>query len=109
VVAGYKEAVRLDPNFAHAELSVALTRYAQHFAHGPSIGDFVRQARAPALKAVALAPELAEGHLASFIVHGMSLDFARANEEIQRAVALAPGKRQDLEKLRCVCCVDGPH
>jgi len=66
VRAGYQEAVRLDPNFAlaYAAWSLALGGYAGNFAHGPEVGDFYRQARAPALKAIALAPELAEGHLA---------------------------------------------
>jgi tetratricopeptide (TPR) repeat protein len=93
VRAGYQEAVRLDPHFAlaYAEWSIALSAYAGLFAHGPAVGDFYRQARAPALKAVALAPELAEGHLALAIVQGNSLDFARASEEFQRAMTLAPG------------------
>jgi len=93
VRAGYQEAVRLDPNFAlaYAEWSIALAGYAGNFAHGPAVGDFYRQARTPALKAVALAPELAEGHLALAIVQANSLDFARASDEFQRAVTLAPG------------------
>ena len=98
VRAGYQEAVRLDPNFAlaYAEWSIALAAYAQFFAHGPAVGDFYRQARAPALKAVALAPELAEGHLALALVQQQSLDFARASEEFQRAMTLAPGNARVL-------------
>ena len=95
VIAGYQEAVRLDPNFAlaYAEMSVALNRYVTN-AHlqGPAADDVHRQAQASALKAVALAPELAEGHLALAIVQCVKfLDFARANEEFERAMALAPG------------------
>jgi TolB-like protein/DNA-binding winged helix-turn-helix (wHTH) protein len=98
VRAGYQEAVRLDPNFAlaYAEWSIALSANAAYFVHGPAVGDFYRQARAPARKAVELAPDLAEGHLALFIVHRTSLDFARANEEIERAMALAPGNARVL-------------
>jgi serine/threonine-protein kinase len=98
VRAGYQEAVRLDPNFAlaYAEWSMALDGYAGNFAHGPAVADFYRQARAPALKAVALVPELAEGHLALAIVQGVSLDFARASEEFQRAMTLAPGNARVL-------------
>jgi TolB-like protein/Tfp pilus assembly protein PilF len=93
VRAGYQEAVRLDPNFAlaYAEWSIALGAYASLFAHGPAAGDFDRQARAAALKAVALAPELAEGHLALAVVQQRSLDFAGASDEFQRAITLAPG------------------
>ena len=98
VRAGYQEAVRLDPNFAlaYAEWSIALGAYARLFAHGPAVGDFIRQALAPALKAVALAPELAEGHLALALVRTESLDFASANDEYQRAMALAPGNARVL-------------
>ena len=97
VIAGYEDAVRLDPNFAlsHADLSIALHARGD-LAHGTAAADFYRQAQAPAFKAVALAPELAEGHLALFIVHRTSLDLARANEEIGRAMALAPGNARVL-------------
>jgi tetratricopeptide (TPR) repeat protein len=95
--AGYQEAVRLDPNFAlaYAEWSIAFDS-ATEFTHGPAVGDLYRQARAPALKAVALAPELAEGHLALAFVQLNSLDFERASEEFQRAVTLAPGNARVL-------------
>jgi TolB-like protein/DNA-binding winged helix-turn-helix (wHTH) protein len=98
VRAGYEEAVRLDPNFAlaYAEWSIALVAYASNFAHGPAVGDFYRQARPPALKAVALAPDLAEGHLALAIVQRESLDFTRAGEEFQQAMTLAPGNARVL-------------
>jgi TolB-like protein/Tfp pilus assembly protein PilF len=97
VVAGYKEAIRLDPNFAlaYAELSIALLA-SGGLAHGAAAADFFRQAQAPAFKAVALAPELAEGHLALFHVQLTSLDFLRANEEIERAMVLAPGNARVL-------------
>jgi TolB-like protein/DNA-binding winged helix-turn-helix (wHTH) protein len=92
VRAGYQEAVRLDPNFAlaYAGWSLALGTYGQLFAHGPAVGDFNRQARTQALKAVALAPELGEGHLALAVVYARSLDFAGASDEFQRAMTLAP-------------------
>jgi TolB-like protein/Flp pilus assembly protein TadD len=95
---GYQEAVRLDPNFAlaYAGWSLALTGYAGNFAHGPAVGDSYRLARAAALKAVALAPELAEGHLALAIVYSRSLDFAGASDEYQRAITLAPGNARVL-------------
>jgi TolB-like protein/tetratricopeptide (TPR) repeat protein len=98
VRAGYQEALRLDPNFAlaYAAWSLALTGYAGNFAHGAAVGDSNRQARAAALKAVALAPELAEGHLALAIVYSGSLDFAGASEEFQQAITLAPGNARVL-------------
>jgi serine/threonine protein kinase/tetratricopeptide (TPR) repeat protein len=98
VRAGYQEAVRLDPNFAlaYAEWSIALGAYASLFAQGPAVGDYIRQAQAPALKAVALAPELAEGHLALALARADSLDFAGASDEFQRAITLAPGNARVL-------------
>jgi TolB-like protein/Tfp pilus assembly protein PilF len=98
VRAGYEEAVRLDPNFAlaYAEWSIALGAYGSLFTHGPASGDFYRQAQAPALKAVALAPELPEGHLALAFIHTRSLDFAGASDEYQRAITLAPGNARVL-------------
>jgi len=98
VRAGYQEAVRLDPNFAlaYAEWSIALDAYGSLFAHGTPVGDFYRQARAAALKAVALAPELAEGHLALAVVYQRSFDFAGASDEFQRAMTLAPGNARVL-------------
>ena len=97
VRAGYQEAVRLDPYFAlaYAEWSIALSG-ATVFVHGPAVADFHRRARAPALKAVALAPELADGHLALAIVQHASLDFTGASEEYQRAMTLAPGNARVL-------------
>jgi len=98
VIAGYREAVRLDSNFAlaYAEWSIALGAYAGFYAHGAAKRDLIRRQRLPAFKAVALAPDLAEGHLALAYVHLESLDFKRANEEFERAVALAPGNARML-------------
>jgi TolB-like protein/DNA-binding winged helix-turn-helix (wHTH) protein len=98
VRAGYQEAVRLDPNFAlaYAEWSIALNAYASLFAHGPAVGDFYHQARAAALKAIALAPDLAEGHLALAVVQQRSLEFREAIENYERALALAPGNARVL-------------
>jgi TolB-like protein/DNA-binding winged helix-turn-helix (wHTH) protein len=97
-IADYKEAVRLDSNFAlaYAGWSIALSAYATFYAHGAAKRDWAGSARLPALKAVALAPDLAEGHLALAFVHKHALDFQRANEEYERAVALAPGNARML-------------
>ena len=109
VRAGYQEAMRLDPNFAlaYAEWSIALSAYARLFAHGAAVGDFNRRALAPALKAVALAPELAEGHLALALVRTESLDFASANDEYQRAMTLAPGNARVLRDYGAVAVLMG--
>jgi serine/threonine-protein kinase len=90
----YTEAIHLDPDYAlaFAGRSLATGVYAGQFAKGPAVREGFDQARTDARKAIALAPELAEGHLAlaRFFESG-ALDFARASEEYQHAMALAPG------------------
>jgi TolB-like protein/DNA-binding winged helix-turn-helix (wHTH) protein/Flp pilus assembly protein TadD len=97
-IADYKEAVRLDSNFAlaYAGWSIALGADARIYAHGAAKRDLTRRQRLPALKAVALAPDLAEGHLALAYVHLRSSDFQRASQEFERAMALAPGNARVL-------------
>jgi len=96
VIDDYREAARLDPNFAlaFAELSVSLGAYGQYA--GPAVLDWKHRAREPALKAIALAPDLAEGHLALASSLTDSLDFKGASKEYARAVALAPGNARVL-------------
>jgi TolB-like protein len=98
-IATYTDAIRLDPNYAlaFAGRSLALTSYAGEYADGPRRREAFDQALADARQALALAPELAEAHLAlaQFSQAG-SLDFTHAIEEYDRAVALAPGNAQIL-------------
>jgi len=94
-IAAYTEAIGLDPNYAlaFARRSRALTGYAAEFANGPEDRrEGFDRAEADARKAITLAPALVEGHvaLASLFENG-SLDFARANEEYERAASLGPG------------------
>ena len=92
-VAGYTEAIRLDPDYAlaYASRSLALAAFARNWATGPGIHDYRERARVDARKAITLAPDLAEGHLALALMLEESLEFADANREYQRALALAPG------------------
>jgi TolB-like protein/Tfp pilus assembly protein PilF len=93
-IAAYTEAIALDANFAlaFAGRSLALNRYAAQFATGPAIRATFDGAQSDARKAIALAPDLAEGHLAlGLFFESGSLDFARASDQYDRAFALAPG------------------
>jgi TolB-like protein/Tfp pilus assembly protein PilF len=93
-IAAYTEAITLDPNYALALAgrSLALNRYAAQFATGPAIRTTFDGAQSDAHKAIALAPNLAEGHLAlGLFFESGSLDFARASDEYDRAITLAPG------------------
>jgi TolB-like protein len=95
-IAAYTEAIRLDPNYALAlaDRSRALSAYAGGggLPNGTAVRELFDKAQADARKAIKLAPELAEGHLALafFLVFG-SLDFTGASEAYERAMALGPG------------------
>ena len=97
VIDGFTESIRLDPEYAmaYADRSLALSSSTQ-FAKGPVVLDYLIKAQADARKAIALAPDLAEGHLAMAVLLQMSLDFAGATTEYERASALAPGNARVL-------------
>jgi TolB-like protein len=98
VIAAYTDAISLDPGYAlaFAARSIALSSVAEQFATGPAIRKGFDEALADAHKAIALAPELGEGHLALALLFEASFDFARADEEYGRAMDLAPGNPQVL-------------
>jgi TolB-like protein len=93
-IAAFTEAVRLDPNYA---LAFALrsrvgSAYAEEVATGQAVRPAFDQAQTDARRAIALAPELAEAHLAlACFFQAGPLDFTRALLEFERALALAPG------------------
>jgi TolB-like protein/Flp pilus assembly protein TadD len=98
-IAAYTEAIRLDPNFAlaFAGRSDALGIYAGAAATGAAIRESFEKSERDARQAIALAPELAEAHLAlAGAFENGTLDFARASEEYERALALAPGNARVL-------------
>jgi TolB-like protein/Flp pilus assembly protein TadD len=99
-IAGYTEAIRLDPNYAlaFASRSLALSSYASEFVNDIGIREFYARAEADANQALRLAPELAEGYLAlARFLRSRPLDFAHASEAYQRAMALAPGDAEVLD------------
>jgi TolB-like protein/Flp pilus assembly protein TadD len=99
-IAGFAEAIRLDPDYAlaYADRSLALAPFARQYAKGPGIGDYLNSAQADARKAIALAPALAEGHLALATFFEWSLEFTRASQEYDRALALEPGNARLLDE-----------
>ena len=92
-IAGYTQAIRLDSDYAlaYANRSLALSALARGWATGAGIRDYRERARVDARKAITLAPDLADGHLALAIILEGTLEFTGANREFQRALALAPG------------------
>jgi TolB-like protein/tetratricopeptide (TPR) repeat protein len=98
-IEGFTESIRLDADYAlaYADRSLALASFAVDWAKGPERrATYSAMAQADARKAIALAPELAEGHLALATVLTDSLEFIPANQEFERAVALAPGNARVL-------------
>jgi TolB-like protein len=92
-IARYSEAIQLDPDYAiaYANRSIARFGLARNWATGDSIREYRESAQADARKAILLAPDLAEGHLALASLLEGTLEFRGANQEYRRALALAPG------------------
>jgi TolB-like protein/Flp pilus assembly protein TadD len=97
-LAGYTEAIRLDPNYAlaYAARSIALQAHAENYVTGALVRDYLNKAQADAQRAITLAPDLGEAHLALAVLYKRSLDFTRASQEFTRALALAPGSARQL-------------
>jgi TolB-like protein len=98
-ITAYTEAIRLDPHYALAIAgrSIVLSYGAAEAATPAASREGFVKAEADAQKAIALAPDLAQAHLALATVLELgTLDFTRASEEYERALALAPGNAQVL-------------
>ena len=98
--AAYTEAIRLDPNYALAFVgrSMTLSQYAGDWLTGQALLANYDKALTDARRAIALAPELGEAHLAlARIFEDGLLDFAHARDEYSRTLSLAPGNAQVLQ------------
>ncbi len=93
-IEAYGEAIRLDPRYAlaFAGRSIALSSYIKYFVGKVGHSDLPGEARADAERAIGLAPDLAEAHIAlSTVLEWHFLQFGPAVAECDRALALAPG------------------
>lgn len=92
-VDAYAEAIRADPDYAlaYAGRSIAFADFARALVTGPGVDDYFKEAQSDARKAIALAPDLADSHLALANFFAGSLELADAFREYERALALAPG------------------
>ena len=95
---GYTEAIRLDSHYAlaYADRSIALLSFKDDAATPAAVRPDLAKAKADAGKAIALAPNLSEGHLAMAIVYESLLAFPPATEEFERALALGAGNARIL-------------
>ena len=99
-IAAYTDAITLDPAYALAlaSRSLATADYAGMAPESTARKSYAK-AQADAQKAVGLAPDLAEAHIALAVYFEKgTLDFSRSNEEFERALALAPGNAQVLAR-----------
>ncbi len=111
-IAGFSEAIRLDPQYAlaFADRSMALIYRAWSYAKGAATREDIDNALADARNAITLAPELADGHLAlSYYFEDGALDFAQASAEIERAIALAPGSALTIGSYGVFAVLAGRH
>ncbi len=92
-VAGATQAIGLDPRYAlaYALRSSARAYLGRNWAKGSAIVDYLKKAEADARRAIELAPDLAEGHMALANALGDDLKFKDAALEFERAVALGSG------------------
>src|SRR6185437_301538 len=99
-IAAYTQAIQLDPHYAlsFAARSVALALYVQEGGTGSAgRAEGYQKAEADARRALALAPDLAQAHMAlAHVLAFGKFDLAQATDEYERAVALAPGNAQVL-------------
>jgi TolB-like protein len=93
-IAAFTEAIDLDPHYAlaFAGRSITLSSVASEATTEAAVREGYDKAQADARQALALAPDLAQAHLALAQVSEVgNLDFAQASESYERALALAPG------------------
>ncbi len=96
----YTQAIGVDSDYANAYAgrSLAFADFARALVSGPEVGDYLDKAQIDARKAIALAPELADGHLALANFFVGSLEITGAFQEYERALALAPGDARVLRE-----------
>src|SRR5256885_9919978 len=87
-IAAYTEAIRVDPHYALALAgrSIALSDVAGHATTEAAAREGFGKAQADARQALALAPDLAQAHLALAFVADNTLDFTQASAAYERAL-----------------------
>ena len=99
-IAADTEAIHADPEYAlaYAGRSLAFADFARALVKGPEVGGYLNKAQSDARKAIALSPDLADGHLALANFLAGSLELTDAVQEYERALALAPGDARVLRE-----------
>jgi serine/threonine-protein kinase len=109
-VDAYTRAIHLDPDYAlaFAGRSFVHSLYAAQSAPRAAVREHFDKALADAHQAIALAPELAEGHLAmGFYLANGALDLRHSLEEFDRARALGHGRATILRVSGLIAIMTG--
>lgn len=85
----FKQAVVLDPDYGLAWAKLASTYAYEFLCSKPNAGTKY-EARRLSLKALELAPELPESHIARGIAHTICEEYHEADEEFETAIGLRP-------------------
>lgn len=85
----FEEAVRIDPGYARAWAALAGVYFVAHY-EGPALPDATTKWREAALRAVSLAPDLAEANMRAAQYYWLAGDTPTADSYVARAIALDP-------------------
>jgi len=85
----FKQAVELDPDYGLALAKLASTYAYEFLCSKPNAGTKY-EARRLSLKALKLAPELPESHIARGIAHTICEEYHQADQEFETAIGLSP-------------------
>jgi TolB-like protein/DNA-binding winged helix-turn-helix (wHTH) protein/Tfp pilus assembly protein PilF len=95
----YERATQLDPSYALAWVGLSRARYWQANAGIVPVGEGQRLAREAVERALVLNPNLAAAHAQmARLKRQVDFDWVGANDSIQRAIALEPGKPEYVEQ-----------
>lgn len=109
-LAQYDLAIAADPNFAqaHAGRSRALAAIASQHAKADELQSLYTASVAAARRAIELAPQLAEGHLAlGYVLYTGKLDIKAARPSFDRAYALGRGNADTILLFALYCARAG--
>jgi serine/threonine-protein kinase len=93
------QAIALDSNFARAYATLTSVLMVKPYYFDTSMAAVLPQARAAALRAVAIDDALPEAHLALGHVHTEAFEWNEAETELRRAVALDPNRAETAFRL----------
>ena len=97
-IKSFRKAIELDPNFPAAYAGLSAAEFWEANQTGDNAG--FERAMASAEKAVALAPEQAEGYAArGYLRNVVSWDWAGAQADLQKALTFDPGNAQILGRF----------